>query len=322
MIAVQTHNLTKTFGPVTAVDDIHLEIQQGSVVGVIGPDGAGKTTLLRLLTGLLKSTSGSISVVGTDVVKNPQELKKDIGYMPQHFSLYGDLTVTENLKFFADMYSVSRDVFDQRKKELLAFSGLTLFQNRLARNLSGGMQKKLALASNLLHTPKILFLDEPTTGVDPVSRQELWDILFQLNKQGVTLILTTPYMDEAQRCQRVGFMYDGRILSFRSPQDLIREMKEEVVELVTPEKRAKKILMSLPSLINMYPFGRTLHLTFGAGELGTEKTRALLEKHGIETSSIKKITPSFEDVFLNLILKQDKIQENDPSCSSMNGRTY
>jgi len=313
MISVRAKDLKKTFGQVTAIQNIDLEIQQGTVVGIIGPDGAGKTTLLRLLTGLLKPTSGTLSVEGIDVLRNPKKIKDDMGYMPQHFSLYGDLTVSENLRFYADMYGVSRQAFDTRKKELLSFSGLSSFENRLARNLSGGMQKKLALASALLHTPKILFLDEPTTGVDPVSRQELWGLLLQLNRLGVTLILTTPYMDEAQRCHLVGFLYKGKMLSFRSPKALIQEMKEDVIEVITQEKRTKKVLQNLPGLKNIYPFGRALHLAFGPDEKGEEKTKALLEKNGIDVISIKKISPSFEDVFLDLILKQTTEQRKSAS---------
>ncbi len=195
MTAVKIKSLTKKFNQLAAIDNISLEIDKGEIIGLIGPDGAGKTTFLRLLAGLLKPSSGSINLEGIDVAKNPQKIKEWIGYMPQHFSLYGDLNVSENLKFFADLYGVPSDKFKERKKELLRFSGLSPFEDRLARNLSGGMQKKLVLACNLFHTPEILLLDEPTTGVDPISRKELWDILFQLNNQGTTLLITTPYMD-------------------------------------------------------------------------------------------------------------------------------
>ncbi|TET25851.1 MAG: ABC transporter ATP-binding protein [Candidatus Aminicenantes bacterium] len=305
MISVKIENITKKFDQITAIHNLSLNIDKGEIIGLIGPDGAGKTTLLRLMIGLLKPNSGSIQIEEVDSVKNPQLVKDKIGYMPQHFSLYGDLSVSENMKFFADIYGVPKKIFNKRKKELLEFSGLVPFEDRLARNLSGGMQKKLALACNLFHTPEILLLDEPTTGVDPVSRRELWNLLFQLNKQEVTLIITTPYMDEAQRCHRVGLMYEGKILSFQSPQSLIQGMKDEIIELVTDDKQTKKLLGNLPDLKAVYPYGGALHLTFEQGKGGEEKTKEFLEKHSLSARSIKIIPPSFEDVFLNLINKMN-----------------
>jgi len=313
MISVKIENITKKFDQITAIHNLSLNIDKGEIIGLIGPDGAGKTTLLRLMIGLLKPNSGSIQIEGVDSVKNPQLVKDKIGYMPQHFSLYGDLSVSENMKFFADIYRggsiFSRKnrtaPFFERKKELLEFSGLVPFEDRLARNLSGGMQKKLALACNLFHTPEILLLDEPTTGLDPVSRRELWNLLFQLNKQEVTLIITTPYMDEAQRCHRVGLMYEGKILSFQSPQSLIQGMKDEIIELVTDDKQTKKLLGNLPDLKAVYPYGGAFHLTFEQGKGGEEKTKEFLEKHSLSARSIKIIPPSFEDVFLNLINKMN-----------------
>jgi len=304
MATFEIKNLTKKFNQLAAIDNISLEIEKGEIIGIIGPDGAGKTTFLRLLAGLLKPSSGSIIFERIDVAKNPQKIKEFIGYMPQHFSLYGDLNVSENLKFFADLYGVPSDKFKERKKELLRFSGLSPFEDRLARNLSGGMQKKLVLACNLFHTPEILLLDEPTTGVDPVSRKELWDILFQLNSQGTTLLITTPYMDEAQRCHKVGFMYEGRMLSYKPPQSLIEERKEETIELIAEHKQARKHLGKLPGLKTIYPFGETLHLIFELGAGGEEITKEFLEKQGIQIRSLKRITPSFEDVFLALIEEQ------------------
>ena len=304
MIAVEIKNLTKKFNQLTAINNINLKIEKGEIIGIIGPDGAGKTTFLRLVAGLLKPSTGSIIFEGIDVAKNPQKIKEFIGYMPQHFSLYGDLNVSENLKFFADLYGVPSDKFKERKKELLPFSGLSPFENRLARNLSGGMQKKLVLACNLFHTPEILLLDEPTTGVDPVSRKELWDLLFQLNGQGTTLLITTPYMDEAQRCHKVGFIYEGRMLSYKSPQSLIEERKEETIELIAEHKQARRLLKKLPGLKSIYPFGETLHLIFESGKGGEEITIEFLEKQGIQIRSLKRITPSFEDAFLGLIEEQ------------------
>lgn len=304
MICLKVKNLTKNFDRVTAINALSLEVEKGAVIGIIGPDGAGKTTLLRLLTGLLKPSSGSVIVEGIDVGKNPKRVKDRIGYMPQHFSLYGDLTVSENLKFFAELYLVPKNTFRERRQELLHFSGLAPFEDRLAWQLSGGMQKKLALASNLLHTPQILFLDEPTTGVDPASRRELWDILFLLNSQGTTILITTPYMDEAQKCHQVGFLYEGRMLSFEPPQSLIQEMEEEILELLTDDARARELLRGLPGLKNIYPYGEALHLIFEPGKGEEEKTKEFLEKQGIRARSLKRIRPSFEDVFLALVEEQ------------------
>jgi len=303
---VKIENLTKKFNGLAAIDNINLEAEKGEIIGLVGPDGGGKTTLLRLLVGLLQPTSGSILVDGIDVVKSPSLIKDRIGYMPQHFSLYGDLTVAENLRFFADLYGVYKEKFDKRKKELLSFSGLSPFENRLARNLSGGMQKKLALASNLFHTPSLLFLDEPTTGVDPVSRRELWHLLNQLNREGVTLILTTPYMDEAIKCHQVGFIYEGKILTYDSPQKLIARMRDEILELTSSQEETRKALKNLPDLKSFYPFGETLHLIFEQGKNAEEKTIKFLESRGLKIQSLRKIAPSFEDVFLALVQERDK----------------
>jgi len=291
MIAVEIKNLTKKFDQLVAIDNISLEVEKGKIVGIIGPDGAGKTTFLRLCAGL--------------------------GYMPQHFSLYGDLTVAENLKFFADLFGVPKKKFQKRKDELLHFSGLTPFEERQGWNLSGGMQKKLALASNLFHTPEILLLDEPTTGVDPVSRRELWNLLFQLNKQGTTLFITTPYMDEAQKCHDVGFLYQGRLLSFKPPQSLIQEMKDEVVELATEQKQARELLRNIPGLKNIYPYGEALHLIFEPGEKAEERAKEFLEKHGIRVLSLKKIAPSFEDAFLTLVMEQEAKRVAKPGSENI-----
>jgi len=304
MSAIKTENLTKKFDQVTAIKSINLEIEKGQIVGLIGPDGAGKTTLLRLLAGLLRPSEGSIVVSGIEVIKAPLQVKERIGYMPQQFSLYGDLSVSENLKFFADLYQVPEKKYRERKKELLSFSQLTSFQDRLARNLSGGMQKKLALACNLFHSPAVLLLDEPTTGVDPVSRKELWELLFQLNSQGVTILLTTPYMDEAQKCHQVGLIYEGRLLTYKPPYRLIDEMLDEIIELIIEKDIERKSFKGLPGLKYVYPFGETLHLVFVEGKQGEQEIRKLLKKQGIGIQRMKRITPSFEDVFFSLVQKQ------------------
>jgi len=304
MSAVKTEDLFKTFDQIQAIQEINLDIRRGELMGLIGPDGAGKTTLLRLLVGLLKPTSGKVWIEDIDMSQNQRKIKELIGYMPQHFSLYGDLTVSENMKFFASLYRVPRDQYEERKKELLHFSALSPFQDRLARNLSGGMQKKLALSCNLFHTPKILFLDEPTTGVDPVSRKELWDFLFTLNKQGMTIVVSTPYMDEAQKCHRVALIYNGQILALAKPDDLIKNFTNTVIEFTSDQKNMRTILKAMPSLQNIYPYAGALHLTFFPGADGVEITRVFCQTQNMGAISIKRIDPSFEDTFLDLISKQ------------------
>jgi len=304
MSIVKAEDLTKNFGHSQAIRGISLDIQEGEIVGLIGPDGAGKTTLLRLLTGLMRPTAGRVWLDDVEVGRNNRRIKASFGYMPQHFSLYGDLSVSQNMKFFSDLYLVPASQYEERKKELIHFSGLAPFQDRLARNLSGGMQKKLALFCNLLHTPKILFLDEPTTGVDPVSRKELWDFLFALNARGVTLVTSTPYMDEAQKCSRVAFIHEGQILAYTSPNDLMAGFTQEVIELVSDEKDARNRLKEMSSLKNIYPYAETLHLTFDGGGNSLKKTESFCRQNGISATRIKTIPPSFEDVFLDLINRQ------------------
>jgi len=300
MKAVFAQDVVKEFRQTTAIRNLNLTIEKGTLAGLIGPDGAGKSTLLRLLIGLLKPTKGRIEVSGFDVSKSPFQVKDRIGYMPQHFSLYGDLTVAENMKFFADLYGIQGQPFFERKKELLKFSALQPFEERLARNLSGGMQKKLALACNLFHTPDILLLDEPTTGVDPVSRLELWQLLKQLNDRGVTILLTTPYMDEASRCHRVGFIFEGQILVYDSPARLIASIKDGIAELRAPLAGSIRSLAGLPGIKSVQPFGEMLHVVFDTGVTDIAAIKRRLEEARIVFQDLKRIEASFEDAFLAL----------------------
>jgi len=309
MNAVEARGVSKSFGATRAIRGLDFAVERGGLSGLIGPDGAGKSTLLRLLIGLLRADTGTIAVGGIDVARHPYSVKEKIGYMPQHFSLYGDLSVAENMKFFADLYGVPRPRFEARKRELLGFSALGPFERRLARNLSGGMQKKLALACNLFHTPEILLLDEPTTGVDPVSRLELWQLLLELNRQGVTIILTTPYMDEAARCGTVALISEGRILAGDTPERLIQGMKDEIAELVAPLAPALRSLEGLPGLKGVNPFGDRIHIVLAAGGPDLDAIRAHLAAGGVEVASLRKIRPSFEDVFLALGSEHDEERE-------------
>ncbi len=229
-IMIETEKLTKKFGSTVAVDSLDLKIEEGEIFGLVGPDGAGKTTTMRLLTGILEPTSGKANVGGYDILKDAERIKHNIGYMSQRFGLYPDLTVLEDINFYADIYSVAKAERRDKIKRLLEFSNLTPFKNRLARNLSGGMKQKLGLACALVHTPKILFLDEPTNGVDPVSRRDFWRILYQLLKDKVTIFYSTSYLDEAERCKRVGLMHRGRLLRCDAPEKIKDERSADSLE--------------------------------------------------------------------------------------------
>ncbi len=230
MITIKTTNLTRKFGDVTAVDDLSLEIEEGEIFGLVGPDGAGKTTTMRLLTGILDPTSGSGSVYGKDIIKEAEPLKANIAYMSQRFGLYEDLTVIENINFYADIYRIDKKDRAKAIERLLGFSGLSPFTKRLAGKLSGGMKQKLGLTCSLIHTPKVLFLDEPTNGVDPVSRRDFWQILYQLLKEKVTILFSTSYLDEAERCKRVGLMHKGKLLRCDTPGNIKAERNAKSLE--------------------------------------------------------------------------------------------
>ena len=229
--AIETSGLTKAFGEVQAVDGLDLTVRSGEIYGLIGPDGAGKTTTMRMLAGVMAASGGEASVLGNDVVNNPESVKKDIAYMSQRFGLYEDLTVRENIDFYAELYLVNAEEKKERFERLMEFSRLSPFTGRLAGNLSGGMKQKLGLACALIHTPKLLLLDEPTNGVDPVSRREFWKILYELLREGVTIFVSTPYMDEADRCHRVGIMDAGRLLIADTPVGIRERIRLSVIEI-------------------------------------------------------------------------------------------
>ena len=266
-VALRATGLRKEFGEVTAVDGVALEAARGEIFGLVGPDGAGKTTTIRMLCGVLLPTAGEAEVAGFDVRHQPEEVKRRIGYMPQRFSLYGDLTVAENLYFFANLYRVPRAERVRRERELLEFSRLGPFRDRLAQNLSGGMKQKLALACTLIHTPEVLFLDEPTTGVDPVSRRDFWRILYSLLREGVTLFVSTPYMDEAERCNRVALMDKGRLLVTDRPKALKEQMHGELLEVVAePQREAREALGGMAAVLGVQLFGDRLHVWLAHAE--------------------------------------------------------
>ncbi len=229
-IMIKTDNLTRAFKDLTAVDGLSFEVNRGEIFGLVGPDGAGKTTTMRLLTGILEPTGGSAWVNGNDIIKDSEKIKEDIAYMPQKFGLYGDLSVMENINFYADIFSVPGGERTERIDRLLEFSNLSPFKKRLAGKLSGGMKQKLGLVCALIHTPKVLFLDEPTNGVDPVSRRDFWRILYQLLKEKVTIFYSTAYLDEAERCGRIGLLHEGKLLRCAPPKEIRDEKNSKTLE--------------------------------------------------------------------------------------------
>jgi len=302
MPAVEARDLTKRFGTVTAVDRLTLSIPPGEIFGLVGPDGAGKTTTLRLLTGVMQPTTGSVSVLDQDITRDPEAVRHRIGYVPQNSSLYADLSVLENLQFHADLFGIPRAERDRKAAELLAFSRLEPFAKRLCRNLSGGMRQKLALCAALIHRPEVLFLDEPTIGVDPVSRREFWLLIYQLLQQGLTLLVTTPYLDEAERCHRVGLMDHGRLVACDSPSGLRGILPGTLLELRGPAPETLSPLLSrLPEVREAQVFGDALHLVVADATRDLPRIQALLEAEGIPEAQLRPIVPSLEDIFVTLL---------------------
>jgi len=294
MITLQ--QITKKYGKTLAVNDVSLKVQEGEIFGLVGPDGAGKTSIIRMLTGILTPTSGTLSVLGAE---NPEKIKEYLGYVPQKFSLYGELTVMENISLLGSLYGQSEAQIAKVAHEILDFTKLLPFKDRLADNLSGGMKQKLALAAGLMHRPKIFFLDEPTTGVDPVSRREFWQMLFRLNKEGTTIFVSTPYMDEAELCTRVAFMHNGEIVSCDSPQRLREAYPYKVLELETGDRRIKKQLASC-SIVDVNAFGDKYHLVVEDVATVTLQIKETLAKAGLPQISLREIAPTLEDVFVVL----------------------
>jgi ABC-2 type transport system ATP-binding protein len=300
--AIQAAALTKSFGAFTAVDTLNLQVAEGEIFGLVGPDGAGKTTTMRLLTAIMEPTTGEAWVAGRHIVKDAERLKEDIGYMSQRFGLYPDLTVMENLDFYADIYGVSRQGRQEKVDRLLAFSNLTPFQQRLAGNLSGGMKQKLGLACALIHTPKVLFLDEPTNGVDPSSRRDFWRILYQLLRERVTIFISTAYLDEAERCGRVGLIHRGKLLAVGTPEEVKRLMRGTILEIrVTDPRRATALLRERLAADSVGLFGDRIHVVTQNPEKATGEAEQVLAAGGLSLLGIRSIEPSLEDVFVSVL---------------------
>jgi ABC-2 type transport system ATP-binding protein len=301
---IQTENLTRRFDALTAVDDLNLEVARGEIFGLVGPDGAGKTTTLRLLSALMDPTSGRAWVAGHDVVKEPEAVKDRIGYMAQRFGLYQDLTVDENMFFYADLFGILAEERARLLPQLLQMTRMEPFRKREAGKLSGGMKQKLGLMCTLLHRPQVLLLDEPTNGVDPVSRRDFWAILYQLVKDGITIFVTTAYLDEAERCNRVGLMDRGRLVCCDSPDALRRQMQENWYEVrAGDQRRARETLRRTDGVLSVEPSGATLHLYLEPARTSPEALARLLEEGGAGPASFRSIAPSLEDVFIAMVRK-------------------
>jgi len=311
VFAIETTELTRSFGAVRAVDGLDLRVPAGQIYGLVGPDGAGKTTALRLLCGALTPDGGQAQVTGIDVARDAEAVRRRIGYMPQRFSLYGDLTVRENLRFFADVYGVPRGDQPALMERLLGFSRLGPFQGRRADALSGGMKQKLALACTLIHRPRVLLLDEPTTGVDPVARREFWDILRDaVNQDGMTVLVSTPYMDEADRCHVVGFMRAGKLLASDSPRNLQALIPGVVLEVqAAPRHAAELALRALPGIRDVQVFGDRLHAVADAAPADDELRRRLADG-GAALHAVRAIPPTMEDVFMHLQREAQEVKRD------------
>lgn len=301
-LAIEILGLTRTFGSITAVDHLSLAIPRGELFGLVGPDGGGKTTTLRMLAGILTPTEGEAIVAGHSIREEAEALKGKIAYMSQRFGLYGDLTVLENLDFYADLFEVPAKERAARIERLLGFSNLTPFKHRLADKLSGGMKQKLGLACALIHTPEIVLLDEPTNGVDPVSRRDFWRILYEMLKEGVTILVTTAYLDEAERCNRVGLIHQGRLLALDTPDRIKGLMAEDLVEIpVTDAWKARQLLTGVPEAKGVTLFGRRLHVALEDMNRDLPAVLAVLERAGMQPQDPRRVIPSLEDVFISMV---------------------
>jgi len=324
-IAVSVESVTKRFPPShggrrgrtsagpTAVDGLSLEIRRGEMFGLIGPDGAGKTTTIRLVCGLLRPDAGRVRVLGRDPVREHDAVTRSVGYLSQRFSLYGDLTIDENIAFFAEIHGVSR--YQARRDRLLDMTQLTPFRGRLADRLSGGMKQKLALACTLVHEPEVILLDEPTTGVDPVSRREFWKLLSQFLAQGITIVMATPYLDEAERCSRVALLSEARLLVTDRPDVLRGSLPGTIVEVIaTPQQAAMDALGGVPGMAEVQNFGERIHARLEVQGAGAGPDRALaavrsaLDRPGIELTGIRSVQASLEDVFINRVMEAKAVR--------------
>ena len=315
--AVVFDRVTRTYGAVKALDEVTFEVPRGQMFGLIGPDGAGKTTAIRVLCGLLHADAGGVRVLGHHPVRDRRDLVQSVGYLSQRFSLYGDLSIDENIAFFAEIHGVRR--YGERRERLLDLTQLTPFRARLADRLSGGMKQKLALACTLVHEPRLVVLDEPTTGVDPVSRREFWKLLSEFLEQGITILVSTPYLDEAERCARVGLLHEGRLIAVDSPDALRRSLPGALVEVTSDDPDAVvDALHASAGVTGLQTFGTRVHVRIaGPGERAAEGVGQALAARAVPVRRVRAIPPSLEDVFIERLspdaLAQEAVTVEDPA---------
>ncbi len=310
MFSIQTQNLTKRFGGITAVEDLSLEVKKGEIFGLVGPDASGKTTTIRMLCGILPADKGTGKVAGYDIFTETESLKEKVGYLPQRFGLYGDLTVIENIHFYADLYQVSKKKRKDRIEQLLLFANLEPFRRRKAQDLSGGMKQKLGLICSLIHTPEVLFLDEPTTGVDPLSRRDFWMILYDLLREGVTILFSTSYLDEAERCSRVGLINRGSLLIADTPSAVKTQIGGTILELRIENRReGMKLLEGSPSFRSIVLSGDKIHILVKDPQESEREIREILKAHEVDIVDLAVVPPSLEDAFVSMVGEKEKKSE-------------
>jgi ABC-2 type transport system ATP-binding protein len=300
-VAIMAQDLSRNFGKFTAVDRVNFSIKYGEIFGFLGSNGAGKSTTIRMLCGILAPTGGTARVAGFDINKEPEEIKRSIGYVSQRFSLYTDLTVEENLRFYGTIYGLDDAAIQERIEEVLKLTGLESWRGRLASELSGGWKQKLALANAILHRPRILFLDEPTAGIDPISRRSLWELLYQIANSGVALFVTTHYMEEAERCNQIAFISRGRLLKIGTPQELKNSVEGKLLEVAcSPLMKASHMFGQISGVVSITAYGTMLHLNVTDVEKVKADILRTAAAQGITVTSIEPIAPSLEDVFATL----------------------
>jgi ABC-type multidrug transport system ATPase subunit len=312
--AISANHLVRRFGSFTAVNDVSFQVEKGEIFGFLGPNGSGKTTVIKMLTGLLPLTSGEATVQGIDVHADPEAVRENIGYMSQNFSLYTDLTVTENLKFYGRIYGLSPERLRERMDAIIELNGLGPYLNRLSAQLSGGWKQRLALGCAMLHEPKLIFLDEPTAGIDPVARRQLWDLLFELSAHGITFFVTTHYMDEAERCSHVAYIYFGKVIADGTP-DALRELPEVNppgtyrVEISAPQvTSALRLARTVPGVRSSTIFGQSIHALID-DHLDLDHLRSQFLNNNVAVAEIRPLAPSLEDVFVELTYRHQAAQE-------------
>jgi ABC-2 type transport system ATP-binding protein len=297
--AIDVLDLTKSFPGVLAADRLSFQANAGEVFGLVGPDGAGKTTTLRMLAGVLTPDSGSASVAGCDIVQDPEGVKTHISYMPQRFGLYEDLTVDENIRFYADIFGISRLEREQRARQLLEAAGMSPFGNRLSGKLSGGMKQKLGLVCALIHRPRVILLDEPTNGVDPVSRRDFWHILYSLLREGIAIVMSTAYLDEAERCHRVALLHQGHILFCDAPSNLKMNLRGAVVAMASKEpRRLQEALATAEGILNVVLTASGVRLIVDSAEVRIPQLRTRITDANVPFESIEQVVPTIEDLFV------------------------